>query len=250
MKKLLRSFYYLILLSVFCGPQLAGAKTFRNDYLEFKISDRWNCQRQAIDWICRPQGVHSPQALIIVTAKQTGPEDNLQNFFSYLSKPKAVAARGQAKITSEVIHTKQRDIFGHTWVEGLQLNSEVENFFTLYLATVKRGLSILVSLSVEKPIATLFNEDFTSVVQSLKIVADEQFLAQLDEIRGANGGPIGIPDKVLSSNPDDIGLISEGPSSARKILLYVLAGLLVIAVFYLGWLVSKKPNKRQKKNKN
>ena len=233
----------------FVFSPLSHAKVFKNDYLEFQISDVWSCQRQTIDWICRPQGEYSPQALIIVTAKQTGPEDNLQNYLSYLSKPKPLAQRGQNQLTSEVVHAKQREIAGHPWVESLHLNSEVENFYTLYLATVKRGLSILVSLSVEKPIATKFNKDFASVVKSLKIVANEEFLARLDDSASTDGGPVGISDDYIDDNsqraPQTKARSSFLGFNTNLLLLFVIGIALIGGIFYYQRSSRKTRKKRR-----
>ena len=164
---ILQRFFILVCL---LGSPLSLA--FENEFLKFDLPKSWMCEHKPPNWVCSPQSSKDQtEAIVVVSAKQAGPEDNLGNYLKHLGQPKMLAIK-EAKAApqpSKVIHAKQRLLGPQKWVEGLHLGSEVRNFYTLYLATKSQNLSILVSLSADKAKARKYNNVFARVVKSIRV---------------------------------------------------------------------------------
>ena len=145
----MKGLFVLLVLSL---PLVAQAKRFSNAYVSFELPSNWNCKLEKTEWVCGSQYKNkSTQAIIILTAKERGPADTLQAYKAYLSNPKAIPAVGSgAPRKSKVLHIKERNIAGHGWVDGMQLGSEVTDFYTRYLATIKGRLAIIITFSAYK----------------------------------------------------------------------------------------------------
>ncbi|MCB0411933.1 MAG: hypothetical protein KDD22_05365 [Bdellovibrionales bacterium] len=223
---------------------LLHAKEFKNSYLSFELPNTWGCEREDTEYICTPlDGVESRSAMIIISAKEVGPEDNLQAYQTYLSKPKSLEMTGGVPQPSKVLKAEQRDINSQRWVEALHFGSEIDNFFTLYLATVKQGLAVLVSLSAEKTKSDRYNQDFSKVVQSIRLTPSNELLSAIEQRNQPQVTPqIGIPSNV------DIG-VDEAPQDVIKGIpnkaLWSVVGLLALLVVYFA-ISTLRPKKKRK----
>ena len=129
---------YLIL------PIGAQAKIFRNAYVAFELPPNWKCDLEQTEWVCRSENAkEAKEAIIILTAKMVGPTDSLSTYEMHLKTPKVVVDRRGQQITSEIKHVKKVKINDHLWIDGWHLSSEVPNYYTRYLATVKEQIEIL-----------------------------------------------------------------------------------------------------------
>jgi hypothetical protein len=162
----------LIILLLPCSLSFAiQAKQISTPFLNFQISNRWDCEFQdPLAYVCRLQQNQPAQdALIIVSAKEAGPEDNFSSFQKYLGMPKPLQAKGATPSISKVQYVRILDIHKQKWTEGLHLNSEIEGYSTRYLATVKGKLSVLVTLSAAQNHWKFFEQDFKMAVQTLQL---------------------------------------------------------------------------------
>lgn len=225
-----------------------NAKTFKNSYLTFELPDNWSCQQEGTEWICSPlDSVIARDALIILSAKEAGPEDSFASYQTYLSQPRLLQNSKNIPKPSRVIHSKTRNINDQQWVEGLHLNSEIEGFYTLYLATVKQGLAVLVSLSAEKNKAAQFNSVFSSAVKSIRLTTSNELLSALDERKNQSPQePVGIPSRLQDLHAANNG---TGPQNSlvKKEILWGIMGILFIVVLYLGITTFFPKKKRRKK---
>ena len=236
MKSATFGFIFLSLAIAFSMP--ATAKTFSNSYVSFELPEDWNCGQEGPSWVCTPKlAKDARETLIVINAKVAGPEDNLTNFKSYLSKPRTIAAKGGTPITSKVILAEEVTIAGQPWVRAQHLSSEVPDFYTLYLVTTKAQLAILLSFSAEKSKATQFNSVFDKAVRSLRIVASRELLVPKLP-NGSTSETIGIQVEP-SQNPANLQ-VPPAPKTKKSMPLMVILGFLGVAglaVYY--WLTRK-----------
>lgn len=227
----------------------AHAKVFKNAYLSFELPERWDCQIQGTEWSCRSTiSATAKEAIIILTAKEVGPSDTLQQYESYLKTVKTVPGPGGKPMRSEVKQVKTRKIAGHDWVDALHMSSETPGYYTRYLATVKSRLAILVTFSAHKRYYTKYSNDFFKAIESLRVIvspdlfqsrhlAPDRGAGEVIGGGGAVGGPMGVgevedPDEL----PDEP---TEGSSKKEKMFAF---GLLIAA---LGGYILLKSGRRR-----
>ncbi|HEY1079551.1 MAG TPA: hypothetical protein VGE46_05620 [Bdellovibrio sp.] len=223
----------------------AHAKVFRNAYIAFEMPETWKCNLEQTEWVCRSeQNKESKEAIIILTAKEVGPTDSFPLYEAHLNTPIAVAARagavgGESKI---VYKSKNVQINDQTWIDSLHLGSEVPNYFTRYLATIKDKIAILVTFSAHKQYYTKYSQDFFKAVMSLRVIASKNLLAkpELGPIRPGSetlGGPIG------SAMPADMLQEDATPKKGGKKGL-LLGGAVILAAIGIFIFLRARKNKR------
>ena len=74
-------------------------------------------------------------------------------------------------ISSKVNLIKYKEIKKTMWVDAIHLSSELQNYYTRYLATVKNGVAILVTYSVAKPKHARYSAELNRMITSLKVIA-------------------------------------------------------------------------------
>lgn len=237
-------FKALLILPVILLSFTAQAKVFRNAYISFEMPETWKCNLEQTEWVCRSeQGKEAKEAIIILTAKEVGPTDSFPLYESHLNSPISSNVRGGGD--SKVVYaSKNVKINDQSWLDALHLGSEVPNYFTRYLATIKDKIAILVTFSAHKQFYTKYSQDFFKAVMSLRVIASKNLLArpELGPIRPGSetlGGPIGsaMPTDMLEGEG-----FGDGKKGNKSILLlgaFVLAAL--GAVIYLR---AKKKKKR------
>lgn len=147
-------------------------KTFKTDYISFDLSDQWECAMDGSEYVCRPMSSEKRgDAIIIIAAKLPGKDDNVKAYYTYLQQSKKITDfKGQA-FSSKVSFIKYKDIEGAQWVDAVHLSSELKNFYTRYLATVKSGLAILVTYSVARSRHNLYAAELNKMISSMKVIA-------------------------------------------------------------------------------
>jgi hypothetical protein len=223
----------------------AAAKTFQNSYVSFEVPNDWTCTQEGISWTCSPQAVAaSKDALILVSCKVAGPEDNLTNFKNFLSQPRNIPSKVGTPMPSRVLYAQERVLDNTHWIQAQHLGSEVQDYYTLYLATVKAQLAILVSFHADKDRYQQYNPIFEHAMRTLKIVATQEYL--FPKKAGAKGGSDGfaiqpvVPGKAM--NAEDLMPPPERPR-ARGFGPVHLLGLLVILGIGMALYFSRRRNK-------
>ncbi|NUN06493.1 MAG: hypothetical protein HUU57_12110 [Bdellovibrio sp.] len=223
----------------------AHAKVFRNAYIAFEMPETWKCNLEQTEWVCRSeQNKESKEAIIILTAKEVGPTDSFPLYEAHLNTPIAVATRGGAAGgESKIVYkSKNVQINDQTWIDSLHLGSEVPNYFTRYLATIKDKIAILVTFSAHKQYYTKYSQDFFKAVMSLRVIASKNLLAkpELGPIRPGSetlGGPIG------SAMPADMLQEDATPKKGGKKGL-LLGGAAILAAIGIFIFLRARKNKR------
>lgn len=235
------------------SPASAVAKTFRNAYVSFELTDRWDCTLEQTEWVCRAGGISdNREAIIILTAKEVGPSDTVAAYEAHLKTPRTIFSRTGQPIQSQILKVEQRNINQHPWVDGMHQGSEIPNYYTRYLATTKDRIAVLVTFSAHKSHYSKYSSDFYRAIESLRVIATKSLMGQ-----GGAGGGVGVPgsDMLGSGNmggglgnlgeelPEE-GTGTRGNDTTTKAVM-ALAFLLLLGGLYLVFGRKKKPTKRK-----
>ncbi len=152
------------------NPLLAHAGKFANQFVEFELPPSWVCLLESTEWVCQNQqdAEKKKDAIIVLAAKIQGDQDTLDQYVAYLKNPKVYTTPDGKQVTSEVRYSQNKTIQDHPWVDALHLESEIPGFYTRYLATVKDGIGILVTYSINKNKYQEYSAMFDGMVKSLK----------------------------------------------------------------------------------
>jgi hypothetical protein len=224
----------------------AQAKVFRNAYIAFEMPETWKCNLEQTEWVCRSeQTKESKEAIIILTAKEVGPTDSFPLYEGHLNAPITANLKGGGTAESKVVYkAKNVQINEQPWVDSLHLGSEVPNYFTRYLATIKDRIAILVTFSAHKAYYTKYSADFIKAVMSLRVIASKNIMGSPDlgPIRpGSETLGSGIGSAMPADMYQDGANGGAGGGAAKKALF---AGALLLAV--LGILIFLKAKKKKK----
>lgn len=161
---------YALLAVALLFPVHGFAKTFANQFIEFQLPDKWDCQLDGTEWVCQSNDEQKKRDAIIVLAakiKKAG-MDELPVYKAHLEKPQTYQSLSGESVTSEPRYVKELDITGKQWIDSLHLQSEIPDFYTRYLATVEADLGILVTFSVRKDKYEEYAPDIENMVKSLR----------------------------------------------------------------------------------
>jgi len=220
------------------------AKEFSNAYLSFELPDAWQCHLEGTEWVCSSlQKNNSKEAIIVFTAKEVGPKDRLDAYEAHLRTPKTIPNIKGKPVQSIIKSVRNRIIDGHTWVDALHLNSEIPNYYTRYLATVKNQTAILITFSAHQKAFTKYSPDFVKAVESLKVRAGKE-LQQPSSSSSAPtqaemlGNPT-APPALVEPTEELPTASSEGTGEGMEkwIAILALAGVLI------GYFLLKKNKK-------
>lgn len=238
--------FYIVLIFMGFGfkTEIAWSKVWANAYLNFEIPDRWKCALEQTEWVCRSEdGKESKEAVIILTAKEADPTtDTFQRYEEHLSKPISVKRLGGGEDISKVYKKPEyTQIQNQKWIDGFHLGSEVPQYFTRYLATIKESIAVLITFSAHKDEYAKYSSDFTKAIQSLKVIASKNLSA-------TSGGGIGMrdpKDPIFGGNAN--GLLPPEPTMGElppkqkdKGLLYALILVLLAIGAYIFIKMRKK----------
>ena len=168
-----------------------------------------------------------------------GPTDSFEAYTQHLNSPQMVAHQNSATTASRVVYPpKQVKINDQTWIDGLQLGSEVQNYFTRYLATIKDRISVLVTLSAHKNFYTKYSQDFFKAVQSLRVIATKNLLAkpEMGPLRPGGetlGAPIGAAMPADMAGTEVAPNAGGGKNNTKTLFLGIAIALAVLAGYVL-----------------
>lgn len=228
----------------------AEAKTFQNSYVSFEVPDDWSCLQEGVAWTCTPQNaVAMREAVIVLAAKVAGPEDNINAFLTFLKTPKKITTKVGTPMPSSVMYAQPRTLAGTQWVQAQHLGSEIQDYYSLYLATVKDQLAILVTFNAERANYQKYNPIFDRAMKSLKIVANQQQLFPKGQQGGSGSDVIGINVQPAALDMGDMMPPPEKkPQKSNMLLVMIAVGALLAAaaVFFLSKRKKISPSKSGK----
>ena len=224
------------------APNIASAKQFKNAYISFEIPERWSCLLEATEWICRSQDTNeSKEAIIVLTAKEVGPSDSLQIYENHMKNPiKTTTKTGEVVMSQVMSPPSQKKIGNLLWVDGFHQSSEIQNYYTRYIATIKEKIAVLVTFSAHKEFYTKYSADFFKAVDSLNVIATKNSL-QDPSVSGPSGtlGPISTG---VGNGIDIPGFDPIGPSQNKSNKFFYIVGAIIFAA--LGLFILAKMKKK------
>ncbi len=225
---------------IFLSASLGETKEWRNAFISFEIPDQWKCILEQTEWVCRSDDPkESKEAIIILTAKEVGPVDTMVMYEAHLQSPISLKLPGGRGIFSKPYKKPEKvQIKGQTWIDGFHLESEVQNYFTRYLATIKERIAVLVTFSAYKDDYARYSADFSRAIQSLNVIAAKNLgSSPSDGIRDKGGYLFPREQIALPNEPyPEMAL----PRKKDKTLYYALAFLLAIIGIYVLYRSQKK----------
>lgn len=239
-----------ILLSGFIlfSQNTANARTFKNAYISFEMLDSWKCKLEQTEFVCRSEDPQeAKEAVIIFTAKEKGPTDSFPIYFQHLNKPITAPAKTGATLTSTVtISPREVLINDQKWLDSLHINSEVQNYYTRYLPTIKDQIAVLITFTAHNSKYQKHATHFAETVKSLRVIASKDLNAGGGSgIGGAGGtGVFGGVNNAIDPNSliaDDTAGNDEGRGGLFKNELFLgFLLLLLAALAYVGVKIYQK----------
>jgi hypothetical protein len=256
-------FFNLFLLSIISFASLQSeAKVFRNSYVSFELPAKWDCYLENTAWICRyaisksclgansssktceEQRKKTKEAIIILAAKEVGPNDSFKAYYDHLKEPRPIIMSDNKRSSSKVIHLKPINIESHKWLDGMHLGSEIPYYYTRYLATLKGNIAVLVTFSAHKLFYTKYSNEFFRAIKSLRVIATKASTVNKNEMDKSNvgilGGNIGAHLNMAIDDVGGDGFDGETPSGFGGNLYLVLAALLLSLLGVFIWFRSRK----------
>jgi hypothetical protein len=235
----MRHLRYILLFATLLASVSGHAKLFRNAYVQFELPDQWNCIIEGTEWVCSSQNKNdSKESIIILTAKEIGPQDSYAIYESYLKTPKQVLLPNGKTTLSQVKNMRTRKINDQSWVDSLHLSSEIPGYYTRYLATIKDKIAILVTLSAHQKYYTKYSNDFFKAVESLRVIASKDLLnyKTLAPIRPGSEN-LGTGSANMPGE-EDIPLAGSGSSS--KLDFATLSGIFLLVAALTFYVLKRR----------
>ncbi len=221
----------------------AQANLFRNSYISFELPPDWECKLDGTEWVCVSKyAKQSKEAIIILAAKEAGPSDTFAGYKDHLKTPRLLHDKGgkitPSKLLSDV---KERMISNHAWIDAMHLGSEINSYYTRYLATIKEKLAILVTFSAHKEHYTKYSKDFLQAIESLKVVATKDVLDNRQARPGFNPRErMGSDISPNSPMPEDLSPLPEEPQDDGMKMKMAALVLIIAGVGYYLWQKRRK----------
>ncbi len=228
----------LVLLCALSVPTLVQAKVFKNAYVAFEMPDDWNCTLEQTEWVCRSGKLPDmKEAIIILTAKEVGPTDSFQFYESHLNSPISANNKQVATQSKMIYKAKYVQINNQQWLDGLHNGSEVPNYFTRYMATIKNKIAVLVTFSAHERFYSKYSTMFHNAIMSMRVIASHN-MSNRPESGPLRPGSETIGQTINSAMPADMYSNKEETKNGNG-TLYL--GIILILGAGLGYyLYSKK----------
>jgi hypothetical protein len=167
--KITNLFFVTVMTVLFITGPVYSQK-FSNSYIEFSKPDTWDCRKEGGQDICQPVNPNQrPEAIIVMAAKYKGPDDELKDYMAKLKEKRTIKDTTGKEYVSEEQYTKWNTILGTIWIDSQHLNREVPGFITRYLATVQKGVGIVLTFSAHKEKFDKYSPDFYQMISNLRI---------------------------------------------------------------------------------
>lgn len=227
----------------------AESRTFKNAYISFEMQDNWKCNLETTEWVCRAEDPQeAKEAVIILTAKEQGPTDSFPQYEAHLNAPINTMTRAGIALSSTMKYkARNQKINDQPWVDGLHQDSEVQNYFTRYVATIKDGIAILVTFSAHNKLYAKHSANFEKTIQSLRVTATKDLLNRPDTgpLRGSNevlGAGIGsaMPADLLAAQDDQAARTGGKGLLQNKTVLGAALLILALLIYIVAKILNKK----------
>jgi len=239
-KKYSKVILWAILLGLMLGVSNTGwTQLFRNQFIEFKLPDNWECRVEGTEWVCQSDNPKvRKESIIVFAAKVVGDQDNLKAFQDYLKKPREIKDLKNKPMTSKVTYTRKKNIRGHTWIDAIHKNAEIPGFLTRYLATTYQGIAILMTYSVIEPRYSAYSNLFSRMIESLRPLRDTKPLVAKGKEPGVTS--LSVADLIsrerakpdAPSRPPEVITETKAPEEKGSPLWFLLILLLGLGGYF------------------
>jgi hypothetical protein len=219
-----------IALAAIFGSANSYAAKFANQFVEFELPPQWQCNLEGAEWVCQSLDEQKKRdAIIVLAAKLKGDQDSLDQYLAYLKNPKTYNNIKGSPVTSTPKYAKNIRIGDHDWVDSLHMASEIPDFYTRYLATVKNDIGVLVTYSINKNKYAEYQPQFENMVNTLKVFRKPG--APLNGGTNLFGINVPKPDDTTVFNSNLIPGGENKPKKAKDDLPieYIMAGVVLVA---------------------
>ncbi len=218
--------------------QISLADKFANQFVEFELPPLWQCSLEGAEWVCQSKvETKKRDAIIVLAAKLKGDQDSLDQYLAYVKNPKTYTSIQGKSVTSEHKYSKTMDINGHPWVDALHLGSEIPDFFTRYLATIKSDIGVLVTYSINKKKYQEYVGDFESMVKTLKVFRKPGGInvSPADKNLFQNPIPPNIQQDTVFQTPADGGAEEAKKPKDKNddLVFYIILGAVLFVLFII-----------------
>ena len=240
--------FLLFLIFIFINPSNGNSRTFKNAYISFEMLDNWKCNLEQTEWVCRAEDPQeAKEAVVILTAKEKGPTDTFSMYESHMNSPIITQNKAGGTMTSNIVYkSAQLKVNDQPWLDALHGNSEVQNYLTRYLATIKDQIAILVTFSAHNKYFAKHSANFANTVKSLRVIASKDLLSRPDlgPLRGA-GETLGAG--IGQAMPADLLASDEDSSQSKKGLFKnkTFLGIIILLLAFLGYIGLKIYQKKK-----
>jgi hypothetical protein len=216
----------------YLGRSIDGVFPIANNFIEMNVPDDWACALYAGEqWTCIPMDpAKAKEAIVVFSFAEQSPADNMKLFYDYLNTSLTMINPVTKKTEKSVPKNMQyKDIQGQTWVDSLHLSHAVPNYYTRYLATMKDGRSVLVSVTVDKAKYNLYMSLLYKMVESMRL----RVAAPAAPLETGLSGMLG--QKIKETKEKKKTIPTPAPQEKSKlsaVILSVLAALIVFILFY------------------
>lgn len=238
--------FLLLSFFLFSFQTHSAENLFSNSFILLNPPQGWSCALDGTITVCRNLSLQkSQEAIIIIAAKKAAPEDKLEIYKEYLSKPISNRSERTLKPFQSEIKAKPESVLlsNHQWITSMHYNSEVENYLTTYVGTVKDGIAILVTMSVHKNYHTKYSSIFNRVLKSIKTKNQPQLSPNIP----THNNPLLNPStRNQISNSTDLKpphsrqIINLPPPLPAKKKFNIGLLFIAIAIGLVGYLLLKK----------
>ncbi len=231
----------------FVPATVLAKKKFVNSYVEFDLPDTWQCNQEGGQHVCQPINPDQrKEAIIVMASKYKGPDDDLKQYQARLEQKRKVKDIKGKEYDSKKQYLRSSFIQGTMWLDSQHENSEVPGFVTRYLATVAKGLGIVLTFSAHKTKFNSYTADFYTMINSIRVRNDipaEPIEASADLTRLGGALTFGPDGKPVEPGKAKKGLdIKFGPEKDNT-LIYLGAGIVALVVAYI---IIRKRRKNKK----
>ncbi len=191
------------LILTFLTPTECRAARFSNQFAEFELPAKWQCNLEGAEWVCQStDDMKRRDAIMVLAAKLKGDADTMERYQQYLSGPRIFTSPTGASVKSTPRYTKSTNLNGAPWIDSLHLESEIPGFYTRYLATVKQDIGVLVTYSINKNKYAEYQPQFEDMVKSLKVFRKTGGLNQMAGTSLFNQNSAALGASGLGAQPD------------------------------------------------
>ena len=239
----------VVLLAVSIIPVTASAKKkYVTSFVEFDHPDTWQCSQEGGQHVCQPINPDQrKEAIIVMASKYKGPDDELKQYQARLEQKRKVKDLKGKEYESKKQYLRSTFIQGTMWLDSQHEDSEVPGFVTRYLATVAKGLGMVLTFSAHKAKFNSYTADFYSIVNSIRVRNDIpaepiEATADLTKLGGDVAfGPDGKKLKGGQAKGFDVDFTGESDNT----FIYLGVGLVVLVAVY--FIIRKRRNRNKKR---